>query len=156
MTPRPPQILKDRTVVEPDPYPKLEHTGYRYKHPDPAKRCYCSTCRELSLAMTTEYRRRVKAEVKAGRRKPPNWMRAEARRHRIKTQIEQEARARRQEADLHRAAVAVTRILKAFEDQLDFEREYLPAVQNRRAQLLVRIYVDEAGAGKWRERGAGS
>lgn len=154
---RRPQVLKDRTEVYPDPYPKLEHNAQRYKYKDMAKRCYCDDCRLPAMALSSDYRRRVKAEVKAGRRKPPNWMRAEARRDRIKTQIEQDKRARVAEADVHRAAVAVTRILKAFEDQLDFDREYLPAVTGRRrAQLLVRIYVDEAGAGKWRARSNGS
>jgi hypothetical protein len=148
------QILKDRTVVDPDPYPELGHNAQRYKYRDLTKRCYCDDCRLPAMALSSDYRRRVKTEVLAGRRKAPNWMKAAARRDRIKMEIEQAQRERVRQANLHRAAVAATRILKAFEDQLDHDREYLPAHGPRRAQLLVRIYVDEQGAGKWRERGA--
>lgn len=151
-----PQVLKDRTVVDPDPYPELGHNAQRYKHRDSKRRCFCDDCRTRALEHMTKYRRKVKAEVRAGRRPAPAWMKSEHRRAQLAQEIKSRERARREALDRHRAAVAVTRIIKAFDDQLDFDREYLPARQNRRAQLLVRIYVDEAGAGRWRERGAGS
>lgn len=150
-----PWVQKDKTEVSPDPHPEVDHGVRRYKHRDLEIRCYCDDCRIPAQRAIAEYRARVKREVKAGRREPPEWMRAAHRASVIKSKILSEERARNRDRDLHRAAIAIGRVVRAFPDQLEMDREYLPMHANRRAQVLIRIYVDETAAGKWRERGAG-
>ena len=151
-----PWVLVDGSVVQPDPHWERGHGRHRYKARKREHQCRCDVCRADVQVAIKQYRDRVKAEVRSGQRPPPNWMVGAKRRSQLAEQLRQEERARVRDQNRHRAAVAVTRILKAFEDQLEFDREYLPAHGPRRAQLLVRIYVDEPAAGRWREKGAGS
>jgi hypothetical protein len=122
-------------------YPAGDHRNYKAREPH---RCRCAGCTSAYTERYNEYRRRVVAEVRAGRRPEPRWL-ANSRRRGAEREARRTAKRRGERSTAEAAAANWLELVTAPLSQAVVRGEVYvdgPRVNARRRVVVASLRVE--------------